>query len=89
MATCDPESRSQDHGRVMLSIRGLEGTSGPRVGRRASHDKKTFKAMFALASDGKAALACLEKRLPFWGLTFTPSHTACLTAFLEKEVYSR
>ena len=50
---------------------------------------RKIEAMFSLASDGKAALACLEKRLPFWGLTFTASHTAFLIACLEKEVYTR
>ena len=46
-------------------------------------------AMIGLASDGKAALAALERRLPFFGLTFTVEHTKWLTKRLEGQVFKR
>jgi hypothetical protein len=46
-------------------------------------------AVIGLAADGKAALAALERRLPFFGLTFTPEHTAWLTKRLEAQVFRR
>lgn len=46
-------------------------------------------AMIGLAGDGKAALAALELRLPFFGLTFTPEHTKWLIKRLEGQVFKR
>ena len=40
-------------------------------------------AVIGLAGDGKLALAALERRLPFFGLTFTSEHTKWLTKRLE------
>jgi hypothetical protein len=46
-------------------------------------------AVIGLASDGKAALAALQLRLPFFGLTFTPDHTAWLSKRLEGQVFKK
>ena len=51
-----------------------------------SHDAVAFIGM---AGDGKAALTALERRLPFFGLSFTPEHTAWLTKRLEAQVFKR
>ncbi len=46
-------------------------------------------AMIGLGADGKAAMAALERRLPFFGLTFTPEHTMWLTKRLEGQVFKK
>ena len=47
------------------------------------------KGVISLAGDGRAALACLERRLPYCGLTFSPRHTEALQAHLESKVFER
>ena len=46
-------------------------------------------AVIGLAGDGKLALAALERRLPFFGLTFTSEHTKWLTKRLEGQIFKR
>ncbi len=46
-------------------------------------------AVIALSADGKAALAALEKRIPFFGLSFTPEHSMWLTKRLEGQVFRK
>ena len=46
-------------------------------------------AVIALAGDGRVAELCLERRIPFFGLCFTPEHVTALTARLEARVFSR
>ena len=46
-------------------------------------------AVLGLASDGKAAIAALERRIPFFGLSFTPDHSSWLTKRLESQVFKR
>lgn len=46
-------------------------------------------SVIALAGDGKAAISALERRLPFFGLAFTPEHAEWLTRRLEGLVFKR
>jgi hypothetical protein len=46
-------------------------------------------AVIALASDGKAAMVALERRLPFFGITFTEDHSHWLVKRLEGQVFRR
>ena len=46
-------------------------------------------AVIALAGDGKAALAALQMRIPFFGLSFTPEHSAWLAKRLEGQVFKK
>ena len=41
----------------------------------------------SLAGDGRLAEACLERRIPFWGLAWTPQHVAALTKRLEARAF--
>ena len=47
------------------------------------------KGLIALAGDGRAALACVERRLLFCGLTLSEPHTLALMAYLESRVFER
>lgn len=46
-------------------------------------------AVISLSADGKAASAALERRLPYFGLSFTPDHSAWLTKRLEGQVFRK
>ena len=47
------------------------------------------KGLIGLAGDGRGALACLENRLPFFGLTLSEAHTSTLMTYLEAKVFEK
>lgn len=44
-------------------------------------------AIIGLSADGKAAQTALERRLPFFGLSFTPAHSEWLLKRLEGKTF--
>lgn len=44
-------------------------------------------AAISAGGDGRLASVCLERKIPFFGLTLTDDHSKALTAFLQKRVF--
>ena len=47
------------------------------------------QAVICLAGDGRMAELCLERRIPYYGLAFTPEHVQSLTGRLEGRVFQK